>query len=124
MLMDDGTVNLISLSSYAALMIIIPLLLWGVARLFSPKKPNPIKNAPFECAQVSVGNAHELASISYFPFAIIYAIFGAFAVLLIIIAPYMIHYPAGLEFIIIMLAIMTIALMSAAISLRQVGRRK
>ncbi len=121
-MMDGGTFSILMLSGYVALMILFPIILWIIAKILSPQNPNPVKNAPFECAQVSVGKAHERFMISYYPYAMIYAIFGAFAVLLVVMAPHIIQYKAGLDFSIIMLAVITIALMSAAVSLRSLGR--
>lgn len=123
MVLDAGTYSIIMISSYVVIMILFPTALWVIAKILSPLNPNPVKNSPFECAQYSVGKAHELFKITYYPYAIIYAIFGAFAVLLLVMAPTIIKFKAGLDLSIIMLAVITVALMSAAISLRSLGRK-
>jgi NADH:ubiquinone oxidoreductase subunit 3 (subunit A) len=62
----------------------IPLsLAWLWARLFSPPKPGPDKNAIYECGLESKGDAWIQLNVSYYLFAIVFLIFDVEAVFLL-----------------------------------------
>jgi NADH:ubiquinone oxidoreductase subunit 3 (subunit A) len=56
---------------------------WLWAKAFSPAKPNPIKNAIYECGLVSKGDAWVQFRSAYYLYAIIFLIFDVEAVFLL-----------------------------------------
>jgi NADH-quinone oxidoreductase subunit A len=58
-------------------------LAWLWAHFFSPAKPNPIKNAIYECGLVSKGDAWVQFHPAYYLYAIIFLIFDVEAVFLL-----------------------------------------
>lgn len=58
-------------------------LAWLWARFFSPRKPNAIKNAIYECGLVSKGDAWVQFRSAYYLYAIIFLIFDVEAVFLL-----------------------------------------
>ena len=58
-------------------------LAWLWARVFSPAKPNAIKNAIYECGLESKGDAWVQFRSSYYLYAIIFLIFDVEAVFLL-----------------------------------------
>lgn len=58
-------------------------LAWLWARVFSPRKPNPIKNAIYECGLVSKGDAWVEFRSAYYLYGIIFLIFDVEAVFLL-----------------------------------------
>lgn len=58
-------------------------LAWIWARLFSPRKPNAIKNSIYECGLVSRGDAWVQFRSAYYLYAIIFLIFDVEAVFLL-----------------------------------------
>ena len=62
----------------------IPLsLAWLWARLFSPAKPGPQKNAIYECGLEAKGDAWVRLDVSYYLYAIVFLIFDVEAVFLL-----------------------------------------
>jgi NADH:ubiquinone oxidoreductase subunit 3 (subunit A) len=61
-----------------------PLLLaWGWARVMSPNKPGPVKNATYECGLESKGDAWIPLKPQYYLYAIIFLVFDVEAVFLL-----------------------------------------
>jgi NADH:ubiquinone oxidoreductase subunit 3 (subunit A) len=58
-------------------------LAWAWAKFFSPRKPNAIKNAIYECGLVSKGDAWVQFRSAYYLYAIIFLIFDVEAVFLL-----------------------------------------
>ena len=58
-------------------------LAWLWSRVFSPQKPNAIKNAIYECGLESKGDAWVQFRSSYYVYAIIFLIFDVEAVFLL-----------------------------------------
>jgi NADH:ubiquinone oxidoreductase subunit 3 (subunit A) len=58
-------------------------LAWLWAKVFSPAKPNPTKNAIYECGLVSKGDAWIQFRSAYYLYAIIFLIFDVEAVFLL-----------------------------------------
>jgi NADH-quinone oxidoreductase subunit A len=58
-------------------------LAWLWAQCFSPAKPNPIKNAIYECGMVSKGDAWVQFRSAYYLYGIIFLIFDVEAVFLL-----------------------------------------
>ena len=67
--------------------------LWG--RVFSPAKPNLVKNAIYECGLVSKGDAWVQFRSSYYLYAIMFLIFDVEAVFLLPFAVAFTHLPLG-----------------------------
>jgi NADH:ubiquinone oxidoreductase subunit 3 (subunit A) len=62
----------------------IPLsLAWLWARLYSPSKPGPQKNAIYECGLEAKGDAWVQLNVSYYLYAIVFLIFDVEAVFLL-----------------------------------------
>lgn len=46
-----------------------------IAALLSPKRPNPIKNATYECGMETVGEARVQFKVQYYVFGLIFLVF-------------------------------------------------
>ena len=55
---------------------------FGVNRLLMPYRPNPVKNATYECGIESTGTAHVRYNVSFFMFALLYVVFAVEAAFL------------------------------------------
>ena len=53
-----------------------------VPTLFAPKKPNPIKNAPFECGQVPVGAGKMHYMMQYYAYLLMFIVFDVLSMFL------------------------------------------
>ena len=109
----------LSLSIYIALVIIIPVSTWITAKILSLTKSNPIKNATYECGQIFTGKAHVNWTIQYYPYAMIYAIFGATAIFLLIAAPEILKIKLAVEYGFMVFAVVILTLVSAVVSVRK-----
>jgi NADH:ubiquinone oxidoreductase subunit 3 (subunit A) len=49
---------------------------FGVNRLLMPYRPNPVKNATYECGIETTGTAHVRYNVSFFIFALLYVVFA------------------------------------------------
>jgi NADH-quinone oxidoreductase subunit A len=74
---DIGTVFLMALVGilFTAPVVIIPL-------LFGPKRPNPIKNAPFECGQVPQGAGKMHFMMQYYAYLLMFLVFDVLGMFL------------------------------------------
>jgi NADH-quinone oxidoreductase subunit A len=70
-------------------------LAWLWARIFSPQKPGPSKNAVYECGLESTGDAWMLFQPSYYIYAIVFLIFDVEAVFLLPFAVAFAHLTAA-----------------------------
>lgn len=59
-----------------------PALALALARLFSPRKPSPTKNATYECGLVSRGDAWVQMRAGYYLYALVYVVFAVETVFL------------------------------------------
>ena len=59
------------------------VLAWLWAKAFSPRKPNQVKNAIYECGLVSKGDAWVQFRSAYYLYAILFLIFDVEAVFLL-----------------------------------------
>ncbi len=113
------TYNLLSLLVFTAVMVIFPMALVFAGKVMGEYAPDPVKRSTFECGQVATGKAHMRFDIQYYPYAMIYAMFGALAVFLLLAAPVITALPLGpSRLALVSLVIVSIALMSASLSLR------
>ncbi len=51
-------------------------------RLLAPRRPNPIKNAPFECGQVPVGAGKMHFMMQYYAYLLMFIVFDVLAMFL------------------------------------------
>lgn len=58
----------------------IPTLL--IPRLLAPRRPNPIKNAPFECGQVPEGKGKMHFMMQYYAYLLMFVVFDVMAMFL------------------------------------------
>ncbi len=116
------TPDMLGLGIFVVVMLIFPLSLIISGKIFGPSNPNPAKNMTFECGQIPEGSSHMRFTIQYYPYAMIYAIFGAIAVFLLLTAPALltlIKIGGGAAYIILaFIFIIILTLISAVISLR------
>jgi NADH:ubiquinone oxidoreductase subunit 3 (subunit A) len=79
--------DLLALTLYFLLSALTPIALYGMGLTFGERKPSKEKSMSYECGQVPVGKAHMRVTIHYYPYALIYGVFTAFAILMLISAP-------------------------------------
>lgn len=74
---DMGTVFIMALVGvgFTLPVMIIPI-------LFGPKRPNPIKNAPFECGQVPVGAGKMHFMMQYYSYLLMFIVFDVMGMFL------------------------------------------
>jgi NADH-quinone oxidoreductase subunit A len=53
-----------------------------IPRLLAPRKPNPIKNAPFECGQVPSGKGKMHFMMQYYAYLLMFVVFDVMAMFL------------------------------------------
>ena len=53
-----------------------------VPKLLAPKRPNPIKNAPFECGQVPVGAGKMHYMMQYYAYLLMFIVFDVLGMFL------------------------------------------
>jgi NADH-quinone oxidoreductase subunit A len=57
-------------------------LLLGLANTLGPRRPNPVKMAPFECGSVPVGSARDRFGVKFYVVALLFIVFDIEAVFL------------------------------------------
>jgi NADH-quinone oxidoreductase subunit A len=74
---DIGAVFVMGLigAGFAVPTLIIP-------RLLAPRRPNPIKNAPFECGQVPEGKGKMHFMMQYYAYLLMFVVFDVMAMFL------------------------------------------
>ncbi|MCP8310363.1 MAG: NADH-quinone oxidoreductase subunit A [Candidatus Methylarchaceae archaeon HK01B] len=85
--MSASYFDLLALAIYSVLSALTPIGLYSAGLLLGEKKPSAEKNMSFECGQVPVGRAHMRVTVQYYPYALIYGVFTAFAIFMLISAP-------------------------------------
>ncbi|MEM3538379.1 MAG: NADH-quinone oxidoreductase subunit A [Nitrososphaerales archaeon] len=116
--------DFLALSLYFLISILTPISLYGMGLIFGERKPSKEKNMSFECGQVPIGKAHTRITVHYYPYALIYGVFTAFAILMLVSAPYLADFELKtiqsslIERPLIVIIILAIVLMIAAISLK------
>lgn len=115
--------NLLSLIVYVVAVTAFPLAMVFAAKVLGPSNPNRVKNSTFECGQVPIGEAHVQFNVQYLPYAMIYAIYGALAVFLLLISPGIVSFNAEmLRTVTTTIVIASVGSFAAAISLRPRAR--
>ena len=74
---DIGTVFVMGLIGvvFTTPVVILPL-------LFGPRRPNPLKNAPFECGQVPVGAGKMHFMMQYYAYLLMFIVFDVLSMFL------------------------------------------
>ena len=72
---DNYNYNYLFIAIFTAVAIIFPILPIVLARFVAPRKPNPIKNATYECGMETEGEAWVQFRVQYYLFALIFIIF-------------------------------------------------
>jgi len=62
--------------------IVFILLIVVASRLLAPRRPNPIKNAPFECGQVPVGAGKMHFMMQYYAYFLMFIVFDVLSMFL------------------------------------------
>jgi NADH-quinone oxidoreductase subunit A len=75
--MEYGTVL-----TFLVVAVLFGILGLAVNRLLMPYKPNPVKNATYECGIEPTGTAHVRYNVSFFLFALLYVVFAVEAAFL------------------------------------------
>jgi len=115
--------NQLSLLAYVGVSIAFPIAMVLVAKILGPSNPNPTKNSTFECGQTPIGEAHVQFTVQYLPYVMIYSIYGALAVFLLLIAPSIASFDAEmLKLATIVIVISSLTSLGAALSLRPRAR--
>jgi NADH-quinone oxidoreductase subunit A len=74
---DMGTVFLMAL---VGMVFTLPVVV--LPRLFGPRRPNPIKNAPFECGQVPQGAGKMHFMMQYYAYLLMFIVFDVLGMFL------------------------------------------
>ncbi len=62
--------------------LVLAVVMLGIAGILGPRKPNPVKAAPFECGSVPIGTARERFGVKFYVVAILFIVFDIEAVFL------------------------------------------
>jgi NADH-quinone oxidoreductase subunit A len=74
---DIGTVFVMGL---VGVMFTLPVVI--VPKILGPRRPNPIKNAPFECGQVPVGAGKVHFMMQYYAYLLMFVVFDVLSMFL------------------------------------------
>ncbi len=74
---DIGTVFIMALVGVGFTLPVVVL-----PKILAPKRPNPIKNAPFECGQVPVGHGKAHFMMQYYAYLLMFIVFDVLAMFL------------------------------------------
>jgi len=72
---DSYAYQYLFLGIFLLIAVIFPLLPIILARFIAPKKPNPIKNATYECGVETVGDSWVQFKAQYYVYALAFVIF-------------------------------------------------
>src|SRR3989338_5926103 len=72
---DSYTYQYLFLGIFLLIAIVFPLLPIILARFIAPRKPNPVKNATYECGVETVGDSWVQFKAQYYVYALIFVIF-------------------------------------------------
>ena len=75
-----GDIGSVFMMGVVGVMFTVPVVL--VPRLLAPRRPNPIKNAPFECGQVPVGAGKMHFMMQYYAYLLMFVVFDVMAMFL------------------------------------------
>ncbi|MDV3244504.1 MAG: NADH-quinone oxidoreductase subunit A [Nitrososphaerales archaeon] len=75
-----GDIGSVFLMGLVGVVFTIPTVL--VPMLLAPRRPNPLKNAPFECGQVPVGAGKMHFMMQYYAYLLMFIVFDVMAMFL------------------------------------------
>jgi NADH-quinone oxidoreductase subunit A len=75
-----GEYGLIFAMGMVGMVFTLPVVI--VPKLFAPKRPNPIKNAPFECGQVPIGAGKMHYMMQYYAYLLMFIVFDVLSMFL------------------------------------------
>lgn len=119
----EAALQEVSLALYVLLSFFFCISSLLFAKIVAPSRPNPRKSLTYECGQVPAGPTKSRFTIQYYPYAAVYAIYGALAIALLLSAPSVQAMPAEqLWMLLLVLASFTFALMGALTTLKPLMR--
>jgi NADH-quinone oxidoreductase subunit A len=75
-----GDIGMVFIMGIVGVVFTLPVVV--VPRLFGPRRPNPVKNAPFECGQVPQGAGKMHFMMQYYPYLLIFIVFDVLGMFL------------------------------------------
>jgi len=75
-----GDMGLVFLMALVGVAFTVPVMIIPI--LFGPKRPNPIKNAPFECGQVPQGAGKMHFMMQYYAYLLMFIVFDVLGMFL------------------------------------------
>jgi NADH-quinone oxidoreductase subunit A len=63
-----------------ALALVLGLTLVGLAALLGPRRPSPVKSAPFECGSDPIGDSRDRFGVKFYLIALLFVVFDIEAV--------------------------------------------
>jgi NADH-quinone oxidoreductase subunit A len=75
-----GDLGLVFLMGLVGVGFTVPVVL--IPKLLAPRRPNPLKNAPFECGQVPVGAGKMHYMMQYYAYLLMFIVFDVMAMFL------------------------------------------
>jgi NADH:ubiquinone oxidoreductase subunit 3 (subunit A) len=75
-----GDIGMVFIMGLVGVMFTVPVVL--VPKLLAPRRPNPIKNAPFECGQVPAGAGKFHFMMQYYAYLLMFLVFDVLAMFL------------------------------------------
>jgi NADH-quinone oxidoreductase subunit A len=75
-----GDIGAVFMMGVVGVMFTLPVVL--VPKLLAPRRPNPIKNAPFECGQVPVGAGKMHFMMQYYAYLLMFIVFDVMGMFL------------------------------------------
>jgi len=124
-MVSEGALQVIGLAIYVLASFVFCITSLLLAKIVAPSRPNPRKSLTYECGQVPTGPTKSRFTIQYYPYAMIYAIYGALAIVLLLAAPSIrMMEPGQLWVMMLVLAAFTFALIGAVLTIQTAVRRR
>ncbi len=117
-----GDMGLVFLMALVGVAFTVPVMIIPV--LFGPKRPNPIKNAPFECGQVPQGAGKMHFMMQYYAYLLMFIVFDVMGMFLYAWASAYRPMALGLSSDWIVTAFIGMLAFPMAFALVQAGRRE
>jgi NADH-quinone oxidoreductase subunit A len=86
-MVSEAVAQSVALALYVVLAFAFCIFSLLLAKIISPSRPNPRKPLTYECGQVPTGPVKSRFTVQYYPYAVVYAIYGALAIILLLAAP-------------------------------------
>lgn len=68
-------VTALTLATFFALAVAVPIVMVSIARWLGPREPSPLKDAPYECGEIPVGRPWIRYRAAYYVFALVFVVF-------------------------------------------------